>query len=245
MADAPPAHVARYEVLGVVGQGAMGIVYQARDPQLDRLVALKTLRPELGLPPEARTRFTQEARAAGRLSHPGIVAIHDVIDVTGTPYIVMEYVDGRTLAELIASDGPLALDRALPLVRQLCASLDYAHAHGVVHRDVKPGNVLVTDDGVIKLTDFGIARVAGGHGTRTGVMLGTPAYMAPEQLRGAGPDAGSDRFAVGVVVYELLTGVHPFQADELATTLYQIVHTEPRPVSERNAGVPSALSAIL
>src|SRR5262249_21954078 len=159
-----------------------GIVYQARDPQLERDVAIKTLRRDLGLPPEEygdlTKRFHQEATAAGRLNHPNIVTIHDVVAIDDRPYIVMELLAGRTLAELIATDGRLAPDRAVELITQVCRALDYAHTHGVIHRDIKPGNIMVTADGVAKVSDFGIARVAGSSVTRTGVLVGTPAYMS-------------------------------------------------------------------
>jgi protein kinase-like protein len=241
--------IGRFEVLEELGRGAMGLVYRARDPQLDRVVAIKTVRRDLGLPPEEyaafKQRFYQEATAAGRLSHPNLVAVHDVVEVDGVPYMVMEYVDGRTLAELIASEGPLLPDRAVPLVVQVCGALHYAHAHGVVHRDIKPGNVLVDRDGVAKVSDFGIARLPGSQVTRTGVLLGTPAYMAPEQLAGRSPDGRSDLFSLGVALYEALTGVNPFNADDLATTVARIVTEIPVPARERNPAISVALDDAL
>src|SRR5262245_8173338 len=186
--EAQRQQVGRYIVLAELGRGAMGVVYRARDPQLDRQVAIKTVRRDLGIAPEAdadlRKRVYQEATAAGRLTHPNIVAIHDVLELDGIPYIVMEYVDGRTLAELIAAEGPLPPSLAVRLVTEVCAGLEYANGNGVAHRDIKPSNILVTASGAAKVGDFGIARIDGRHVTRTGAIVGTPAYMSPEQLRG-------------------------------------------------------------
>jgi serine/threonine-protein kinase len=248
MTEVRRERIGRYVVLAELGRGAMGVVYRAHDPQLDRQVAIKTVRRDLGLPPEQdaelRKRVHQEATAAGRLTHPGIVAIYDVLELAAIPYIVMEYVEGRTLADLIAAQGPLPSSRAVRLVTEVCSGLEYAHAHGVIHRDVKPSNILVTAGGAAKVGDFGIARVAGSHVTRTGAILGTPAYMAPEQLRGQALDGRSDIFALGVTLYEALTGVQPFQGDDLVALLYKIAHEAPVPVSRRNPSVPQALEPV-
>src|SRR5262245_30772754 len=248
MTQASPDRAGRYVILAELGRGAMGVVYKARDPHLDRLVAIKTVRRDLGLPPEEdadlRRRVYQEATAAGRLAHPNIVAIHDVIELDGTPYIVMEYVEGQTLADLIAAEGRLPPPRAVRLLIDVCDGLEYAHGHGVIHRDIKPSNILVTDSGMAKLSDFGIARVAGSHLTRTGALLGTPAYMAPEQLRGRALDRRSDIFALGVTLYEALTGAPPFQGEDLAAVLYQVAHGTPAPLSERNPAVPQSLQSV-
>jgi len=249
MPDAPAPPIGRYEIVGELGRGAMGVVYQARDPQLGRVVAIKTLRADLGLPPEEfaklKKRFYQEATAAGRLTHPGIVAIHDVIELEDTPYIVMEFIEGRTLADLLATEGAPDPHRAVAIVRQICAALEYAHAHGVVHRDIKPANILVGPGEAAKLGDFGIARITGSEATRTGVVLGTPGYLAPEQIRGERIDGRGDLFSLGVVLYEALTGVNPFKAEDLATVLYRIVHETPVPACERNPAIPPALSAVV
>jgi tRNA A-37 threonylcarbamoyl transferase component Bud32 len=248
MMEARRERIGRYVVLAELGRGAMGVVYRAHDPQLDRQVAIKTVRRDLGLPPEEdaqlRKRVHQEATAAGRLTHPSIVAIYDVLELDAIPYIVMEYVEGRTLADLIAK-GPLPSSRAVRLVAEVCSGLEYAHAHGVVHRDVKPSNILVMAGGAAKVGDFGIARIAGSHVTRTGAILGTPAYMAPEQLRGLDLDGRSDIFALGVTLYEALTGVQPFQGDDLVALLYQIAHEAPVPLSRRNPAVPPALEPVI
>jgi predicted Ser/Thr protein kinase len=247
MSGTVPERIGRYEVLGELGQGAMGVVYKARDPQLERTVAIKTLRRDLGLPPEEyadlRKRFAQEATAAGRLNHPHIVTIHDVIDIGDVPYIVMEFLQGQSLGELIGG-VPLPPARAVPLVVQVCEALDYAHAHGVVHRDIKPGNIMVLAGDVAKVSDFGIARIAGSAVTRTGVVVGTPAYMAPEQLRGRVPDGRSDLFSLGVVLYEALAGRNPFQCEELTATLYQVVQVDPPPLSEKNSAISAALARV-
>jgi serine/threonine-protein kinase len=240
----------RYEIVEELGQGSMGVVYKARDPQLDRVVAIKTLRDDLGLPRQAyaefRDRFYQEASAAGRLNHPNIVAVYDVKEVDGTPYIVMEYVDGgRSLEAILRDEAPLPAATAVALVGQICGALGYAHAHGVVHRDIKPGNILVTRAGEVKVGDFGIARIAGRKLTQTGVKLGTPSYMSPEQARGRDVDSRSDLFSVGVILYEALTGADAFPGADTESVLYQIVHEPVRPLRERLGTVPAAMEAVV
>src|SRR5262245_48891367 len=207
--------IGRYEIQAELGQGAMGVVYRAHDPQLGRTVALKTLRRDLGLPPEQyadlKRRFYQEATAAGRLNHPNLVAVHDVVELDGIPYMVMEYVEGQTLARLIKAEGPLSPERAVSLIVQVCRALQYAHVRGVVHRDIKPGNILVDESGQAKVSDFGIARISGSDVTHTGALLGTPAYMSPEQLDGRVVDGRSDLFSLTVALYEAVTGINPFK----------------------------------
>ncbi len=239
----------RYEILGQLGQGAMGVVYKARDPWLDRVVAIKTLREDLGLSPdvyaEFRQRFNQEARAAGRLNHPKIIGIYDVKEVGSVPYIVMEYVEGgRSLEDVIRSEAPLPPARAVELIAQVCSALDYAHARGVVHRDIKPSNILVTEAGDVKVSDFGIARIAGRKLTQTGIKLGTPAYMSPEQARGRDVDGRSDLFSVGVVLYEALSGVDAFSGNADAV-LYQIVYEPVAPLRQLLGTVPPALDRVV
>lgn len=240
--------IGRYEILGELGRGSMGVVYKARDPQLDRLVAIKTVRAERGLRPEhqadVQKRLFEEATAVARLSHPNIVAVHDVVIAGEDPCLVMEYVDGHTLAELIAR-GPLAPARAAHLVLQVCEALDYAHRLGVVHRDVKSANILITEKGVAKLTDFSIARLSGRHATPAGAMMGTPAYIAPEQFRGHAAEPRSDLFSLGVVLYEAVTGVLPFAGEDVAAVLYQVVHADPVPPRARNRDVSPALDAVI
>jgi serine/threonine-protein kinase len=249
MAEVHETRIGRYEVLAELGRGAMGVVYQARDPQLERIVAIKTLRADLGLPPERQAefkkRFYREAVAAGRLNHPGIVAIHDVVEIDETPYIVMEYVEGRTLAQVLVAEGLLPPQRAVDIVIQVCRALEYAHARGIVHRDIKPGNILVAGSREVKVSDFGIARIADSKMTQTGMTLGSPSYMSPEQVQGVEVDGRSDLFALGVVLYEILTGVDPFSAESPSTVLYKIVHVHPPALQERNRAVSPALDAVV
>jgi len=247
-AERAPLFYGRYELLSELGRGTSGVVYKAHDPKLDRLVAMKILRPELISLEESgvglKQRFHQEAVAAGRLTHPAIVAVHDVGEADGRPFMVMEYIEGGTLADLLLDGRPLPLADAVGIVVQVCAALDYAHRHGVVHRDIKPRNILVAP-GVTKVTDFGTARIVGASHTQTGTMLGTPAYMSPEMVRGQAADPRSDLFSVGVVLYETLTGLNPFNAADLAAVLYRIVNLEPKSVRHHNAELPAALDRVL
>jgi eukaryotic-like serine/threonine-protein kinase len=247
-AERAPLFYGRYELLSELGRGTSGVVYKAHDPKLDRLVAMKILRPELVSLEESgvglKQRFHQEAVAAGRLTHPAIVAVHDVGEADGRPFMVMEYIEGGTLADLLLGGRPLPLADAAGIVVQVCAALDYAHRHGVVHRDIKPRNILV-GPGVTKVTDFGTARIPGASHTQTGTMLGTPAYMSPEMVRGQAADPRSDLFSLGVVLYETLTGVNPFNAADLAAVLYRIVNLEPQSVRHHNAELPPALDRVL
>ena len=247
-AERTPLRCGRYELVSELGRGTSGVVYKAHDPKLDRLVALKILRPELVSLDESgvslKQRFHQEAVAAGRLTHPAIVAVHDVGEAEGRPFMVMEYSEGGTLADLLLGGRPLPLADAVAIVVQVCAALDYAHRHGVVHRDIKPRNILVAP-GVTKVTDFGTARILGANHTQTGTMLGTPAYMSPEMVRGQAADPRSDLFSVGVVLYETLTGVNPFNAADLAAVLYRIVNTDAPSVRRHNPELPLALDRVL
>src|SRR5215510_5491299 len=243
-----PIYYGRYELLSELGRGTSGVVYKAFDPKLDRLVAMKILRPELVSLEESGVgfgqRFHQEAVAAGRLTHPAIVAVHDVGEAEGRPFMVMEYIEGGTLADLLLGGRPLPMTEAVGIVVQVCAALDYAHRHGVVHRDIKPRNILV-GPGVTKVTDFGTARILGASHTQTGTMLGTPAYMSPEMVRGLATDPRSDLFSVGVVLYEALTGVNPFSAADLAAVLYRIVNTDAPSLRHHNPALPPGLDRVL
>ena len=243
-----PIFYGRYELLSELGRGTSGVVYKAHDPKLDRLVAMKILRAELVSLDESgvgvKQRFHQEAVAAGRLTHPAIVAVHDVGEAEGRPFMVMEYIEGGTLADLLLGGRPLPLTDAVGIVVQVCAALDYAHRHGVVHRDIKPRNILV-GPGVTKVTDFGTARILDASHTQTGTMLGTPAYMSPEMVRGQAADPRSDLFSVGVVLYETLTGVNPFNAADLAAVLYRIVNLDAPSVRHHHAELPVALDRVL
>ena len=247
-AERSPLLCGRYELLSELGRGTSGVVYKAHDPKLDRLVAIKILRPELVSLDEAgvglKQRFHHEAVAAGRLTHPAIVAVHDVGESEGRPFMVMEYIEGGTLADLLLGGRPLPLSDAVAIVLQVCAALDYAHRHGVVHRDIKPRNILV-GPGVTKVTDFGTARIVGASHTQTGTMLGTPAYMSPEMVRGLSTDPRGDLFSLGVVLYEALTGVNPFNAADLAAVLYRIVNIDAPSVRHHNTELPPALDRVV
>ncbi len=222
----------RYEVLAELGRGAMGVVYKARDPQIDRVVAVKTV-SLWGQEPEEETefrmRFLNEAQAAGRLHHAGIVAIFDVGESLENhdPYIVLEYVAGESLNRILSRERKLSPDKALQLAEQIAEALDYAHGQGVIHRDIKPANILVTEDGHAKIADFGIAKLNLAHFTLPGRVLGTPAYMAPEQLSGEGADGRSDLFSLGVILYAMVTGHSPFQGNSATTVCFKVANNEP------------------
>jgi serine/threonine-protein kinase len=240
--------IGRYEIEALVGRGAMGVVFLARDPQLNRRVALKTYELPEGVPDEAvqefEERLLREAHAAAALSHPNIVTVHDVgIDpVRGFPYIVMEYVPGRSLKQLLDGRHRLAVEVAIRFGDALADALDAAHRAGIVHRDIKPANILVRDtDGLVKITDFGVARFSASELTRTGALVGSPAYMSPEQIRGGTVDARSDLFSLSVVLYEALTSKRPFAGDDLPSVAYSVVHTVPVPVSQEVRGLPKEL----
>jgi eukaryotic-like serine/threonine-protein kinase len=237
--------IGKFEILAALGRGAMGTVYRARDPVLDRPVALKTVAPELLSNVDALARFQREARAAARLQHPNIVTIYELGNVEGALFIAMELLEGMDLAEAMTPPGRLALPQKLRIVVDICRGLDFAHKRGVFHRDVKPANIRLLQDGSVKLVDFGIARLENSTMTQTGMMLGTPSYMAPEVLRGHRVDHRADMWAVGVVLYELLTGERPFDAPTIAALIYNIVHTEPPPVDAAALGVPDGITAIL
>src|SRR6201998_3912384 len=240
----------RYEIVAELGRGAMGVVYQARDPQIDRLVAVKTI-SLWGQEPEEekefRLRFINEAQAAGRLHHPGIVSVFDVGEnpENQDPYIVLEYVPGETLNRILARERKLPLTKALKLTEELADALDYAHAQGVVHRDIKPANILITEDGHAKIADFGIAKLNLAHFTLPGRVLGTPAYMAPEQLSGEGVDGRSDVFSLGVILYAMVTGHSPFQGDSATTVCFKVANREPIAASALDMALPPELDAVI
>ncbi len=240
----------RYEVVGELGRGAMGVVYKARDPQIDRLVAVKTV-SLIGQEPDAekeyRMRFLNEAQAAGRLHHPGIVSVFDVgqDEESGDPYIVLEYVAGEALNRILAREHKLPLPRALQIAEEVARALDYAHEQGVTHRDIKPGNIMVTGEGHAKIADFGIAKLNLSHFTLPGRLLGTPAYMSPEQLTGAGADSRSDLFSVGVILYAMVTGHSPFQGDSATTVCFKVANREPVPASALDLDLPRDLDAVI
>ena len=241
----------RYEILSVLGRGAMGVVYQARDPKINRVVALKTISMGDQSPEDAqeyRARFFREAEAAGRVSHPGIVTIFDIGEEpeTHAPYIVMEFVGGQSLDKLLARhDHTLLPETALQLVLELADALDCAHSQGIVHRDLKPANILMTEDGHAKIADFGVAKLNLANHTLAGRVLGTPAYMSPEQLNGDAVDGRSDLFSLGVILYTVLTGYRPFQGNSALTVSYKVVNRDPIPATVLNTDLPPGLDYII
>jgi serine/threonine protein kinase len=238
----------RYLLGEPIGRGGMGWVYRATDVALERPVALKLLAPELARDPVAVRRFEREALAAASLSHPNVVSIFDTGSDGDRHWIVMEEVRGRTLAAIVAAEGPLPADRVVRIVRDVASALAAAHAAGIVHRDVTPGNVMLTDDGRVKVMDFGIARAGSTTVTavtRTGSIMGTAAYLSPEQARGEPATAASDLYALGAVAFELLTGRPPFVADAPVAVAYQHVRQDPVAPSALRSSVPPALDAVV
>ncbi|HKD17484.1 MAG TPA: serine/threonine-protein kinase, partial [Thermoanaerobaculia bacterium] len=241
----------RFQIASVLGQGAMGVVYLAHDPEIGRPVAIKTVRAEaIGgeSAQEIEARFQKEAKLAGRLQHPNIVTVYDVGRAGETLFIAMEYVDGKPLTRYLGAPDSLPLAVKVAIVRQVAEALGHAHERGVLHRDVKPGNILVGADGRVKVTDFGIGKFTGATTselTRTGHMVGSPAYMSPEQVRGEKLDGRSDLFSLGIVLYELLTGARPFPGESITTLVYQILHTEPRDPLEWKSDLPVATREVI
>jgi serine/threonine-protein kinase len=241
-------NLGRYEIIEQLGQGSMGAVFKARDPLVGRDVAVKRISVQAGDGPEAaefRQRFFVEARAAGRLAHPGIVTVFDVSEQDGAPFLVMEYVAGRTLQSLLESSERMDLDRVCDLAVQLAEALDYAHRSGVIHRDIKPANILVTPDGRLKIADFGVAKLIESQVTASGRILGTPAFMAPEQFTGMPIDGRSDLFSLGVVLYCMATGEKPFSGDTIIGVQYRVVHTEAVSPRRLNPAIPQGLETII
>jgi serine/threonine-protein kinase len=238
----------RYELLSELGQGAMGVVYKARDPVLDRVVAIKTI--NLTLPKdelsEYEARFYQEARAAGGLNHPNIVTIYDIGKTERMAYMAMEFLEGEELRSILSAREPLPVELALDIAAQVADGLAYAHDRHIVHRDIKPANIMVVRNGLVKITDFGIARMRTNEvKTMTGMILGSPKYMSPEQVAGKRADHRCDLFSLGVVLYEMLTGEAPFQADSIHGIMYQIMQFTPTPPSVRNPLLPDVVDLIL
>jgi eukaryotic-like serine/threonine-protein kinase len=240
----------RYQIQAELGRGAMGVVYRAHDPKINRVVAVKTI-SMAGQPPEEereyRERFFREAEAAGRLSHPGIVTVFDMGEEpeTRAPYLVMEFVGGQSLDKLLAREHELQVHTALQLTLELAEALDCAHAQGVVHRDLKPANILITEDGHAKIADFGIAKLNLASFTLAGRVLGTPAFMSPEQLNGDAVDGRSDLFSLGVILYTVLTGYRPFQGNSALTVSYKVVNRDPIPATVLNTDLPPGLDYII
>ena len=236
--------VRRYEILEVIGTGATGRVARAHDPLIGRLVAIKLFSKELAQG-EARQRFIQEARVVGRLSHPAIITLHDmgIDEATQTPYLVMEFLEGQPLDKIL-DRGSIPLPRACAMVAEIACALGAAHRKGVIHGDVKPANVLVTDDGRVKLMDFGMARLAS-HDSGATPLLGTPAYWCPEQIVGKPQDSRSDLFSLGVVLYEMVTGQRPFDAESLQGICSRVLSSTPLPPSQANRSLPATFDGLV
>ncbi len=247
-----PSRIGRYQVLAIVGAGSMGVVYKAFDPIIERTVAIKVLRPpvladrrEYG---DYLRRFYVEARAAGRLSHPHIVAVYDIGDWDGVPYIVMEFLEGMTLHTYLRQRMVFPWPEATEVIRQVAEALGYAHRNGILHRDIKPANIMILADGRVKVMDFGVAHMAGPGTEAAGVgeaIVGTPYYIAPEVLEGKPYQPASDIFSLGVVFYQLLTLERPFKGDTFPSVMHAILHTSPPPPSHYEAALPPILDTIV
>ncbi len=238
----------RYEIIKELGKGAMGTVYMGKDPKISREVAIKTLRYEEvdeAQIAEVKKRFFKEAEAVGKLTHPNIVTIYDVGEDYDIAFMAMELLDGSDLEQYCQKDNLLPLSKILRIITSVAQALDYAHRSGVIHRDIKPANIMILSNGEVKVTDFGIARVIASSKTQTGIILGTPSYMSPEQIAGQKVDGCSDLFSLGVVLYELLTGEKPFKGESLATLMYNITTSPPSPLHDVAPNVPEKCAAVI
>jgi eukaryotic-like serine/threonine-protein kinase len=245
MTEAAPQKIGKYEIVELVGEGAMGTVYRAKDTVLGRTVAIKVMNASIARQQDHRQRFLREAQAAGSLQHPNVVTIYDMGELDGHLFIAMEFVHGTDLEKLMVGAEPLKLQSKLDIIVDVLMGLSYAHKHGIVHRDIKPANIRVEDDGRAKIMDFGVAHLASSDMTRTGLVVGTPSYMAPEQVMGGKAVAGTDLFAVGAVLYHLLTGQKPFEGPTLQSLFYRIVTDMPKPLDEVRPGLPARLNAVI
>jgi serine/threonine protein kinase len=243
-----PERIGKYDVLDLIGRGAMGVVYKAKDPVINRMVALKRISlsdvASSERIDEFKARFFVEARAAGGLRHPRIITIYDVDEADGAPFMAMEYLEGGSLSRLMKERGALPLQQAVSIARQVAMGLGYAHERGIIHRDIKPDNILMDMDGRAVITDFGAARLQDSELTRPGEVLGTPHYMSPEQILGDKLDGRSDLFSLGVVFYLMVTGRRPFKGDTVSSICYHIVHSPPEPLPAE-VNIPPILAPIL
>ena len=248
VSGALPLRVGRYRVTGLLGRGAMGMVYLGHDAAIDRQVAIKTIHRRLLRGEDSAEwleRFRREVRAAGRCLHPNIVTVFEYGEEAGAPYIVMEYVQGRELRDYLKDRQPMPLRNAVAVILQVLQALGHAHAHGVVHRDIKPGNIILLADGQVKVTDFGIARLELSGGlTQVGMAVGTPGYMAPEQFSAQEVDRRADLYAAGVVLFEMLTGVRPFSGRSAGELMYQVLNEPPLQATQLNPRLPAELDAL-
>src|SRR5215218_7843031 len=235
----------RYRILRKLGSGGMANVYLAEDEDLGRRVAIKILNERYAGDESFTERFRREAKSAAALSHPNIVSIYDRGDADGRPYIAMEVIEGRSLKELIVARGPLPIQQAVEYAKQILGALRFAHRHGIIHRDIKPHNILLGSEGRLKVTDFGIARAGPSQMTEVGSIMGTAQYLSPEQARGAPVTAASDLYSVGIVLYEALTGRTPFTGETPIEIAMKHLNEAPRPPSELNSEVPPELDQIV
>ncbi|MCD6225044.1 MAG: serine/threonine protein kinase [Deltaproteobacteria bacterium] len=241
--------IGRYEIIKQTGRGAMGIVYKGRDPRLNRLTAIKTIRflddfDKIRVM-NAKKQFYREAEVIAKLSHPNIVAIYDVGEDKGLSYLAMEYLEGESLEKYTNKNDLLSITKCVDIIIQACNALEYAHNHDIVHRDIKPANIMLVEDGLVKVTDFGIARITASSKTHTGIIKGTPYYMSPEQTKGMKLTGPSDIFSLGVVFYQLLTGRLPFTGDNMAAIMYQINNVNPEPPFSYNSSINEVTLTIL
>jgi serine/threonine protein kinase len=241
--------IGKYTIQDEIGKGGMGIVYRGIDPYIGRTVAIKTIRLDLLRQESGRDdalkRFLREAQAAGNLSHPNIVTIYEVGEHEGLIYIAMEHIAGSSLDDLLRQGRAFTLDEIVRLFAQVAPALDYAHGKGIVHRDIKPANILVDRDLKASIVDFGIARTATSTMTQTGMLMGTPRYMSPEQIAGKKVDRRADIFSLGAILYELLTRRNPFEGESITTVIYKIMHAELPPLSDFNKELPAGLEAVV
>jgi eukaryotic-like serine/threonine-protein kinase len=245
MADANISAIGKYQIIELVGEGAMGVVYRAHDSVLDRNVAIKVMNESIARQDDLRKRFLHEAQAAASLQHPNVVCIYDLGEADGHLFIAMEFIQGVDLEHLIELAQPLSLQAKLDIVIDVLTGLAFAHKRGIVHRDIKPANIRVAEDGRAKIMDFGVAHLASSSMTSTGSILGTPTYMAPEQITEGKTSPATDIFAVGGVLYQILTMMKPFEAPTLQNLFFKIITEDPRNVSELTPGLPAALDHIV
>jgi len=237
--------VSKFELHDMIGEGAMGVVWKAYDTVIRRYVALKLLPTRIGKTSDARQRFMREARAAGVLQHPNLVTLYDLGEAEGQLYIAMEFVEGRDLSAMIAANDPLALERKLDIAVEVLEGLAYAHERGVIHRDIKPSNIRIAADGRVKIMDFGIARLQTADMTGSGAIVGTPNYMAPEQVTNGAITAATDLFSVGCLLYELLSYHKPFEGETVHGVLYQVLTSEPKALRTMAPSIPAALERVV
>jgi serine/threonine protein kinase len=249
LGNAVISNLGRYEIIKELGRGAMGVVYEAKDPLIDRLVAVKTIHLQEMEPnqrKEYEARFYQEARAAGRMNHPNIVTIHDLGETGGMAYIAMELLEGCELQNLLKDGQRMPVEQTLNIAIQVSTGLAYAHEHGIIHRDVKPSNIMVLKNNQVKIADFGIAHMDTSLlSTQTGQVMGSPLYMSPEQVLNRTVDSRSDIFSFGTLLFRMLTGKMPFTGDNAHSVMYQIVHENPQNPGSLNSEVPEMLDSIV